>query len=110
MSQHEPGAKLDHGKARLGLVLGGFAMALMDVGRVGTFGAEKYSDNGWMSVENGEQRYLDAMLRHLVAFMSGEESDSESGLPHLAHAAWNALAIHELHIRNTNATPRSSSG
>ena len=46
-AQHEPGAKLDSGKIRPSLVLGGFARALAEVSAVGTFGAEKYSDNGW---------------------------------------------------------------
>lgn len=41
----ESGAKLDAGKPRLGLVLCGFARALQEVGKVGTFGAAKYSDN-----------------------------------------------------------------
>ena len=45
---HAPGAKLDQGKIRMGLVMGGFARALLAVGEVGTFGANKYSDNGWM--------------------------------------------------------------
>jgi len=43
---HDAGAKLDHGKVRVGLVLGGFSRALMEVCEVGTGGAAKYSDNG----------------------------------------------------------------
>lgn len=38
---NEVGAKLDAGKNRLGLVLGGFARALQEIGRVGTYGANK---------------------------------------------------------------------
>jgi len=93
-----PGAKLDKGKNRLGLVLGGFSKALEEVGHVGTFGANKYSDNGWMSVPNGLARYEDALLRHTLA-SKREALDPESGLPHLAHRAWNALAVLELHLR-----------
>lgn len=98
MDPHEPGAKLDAGKLRLGLVLGGFAEALTEVGRVGTYGAEKYSPNGWKSVENGEERYLDALYRHLLADAQCEESDPDSGLLHLSHACWNMLALLELRI------------
>ena len=36
----EKGVKLDEGKNRLGLILGGFSRALWEVGRVGTFGAK----------------------------------------------------------------------
>lgn len=92
MNQHEPGAKLDAGKNRLGLVLGGFASALQEVGKVGTFGAGKYTDNGWQSVPDALERYTDAMYRHLLAEAAGERNDPETGLPHAAHAAWNALA------------------
>lgn len=94
-----PGAKLDDGKPRMSLVVFGFARALREVGKIGTFGASKYSDNGWMEVPNGYQRYSDAMLRHLLAEGTGEKHDPESGLHHAAHAAWNALARLELELR-----------
>lgn len=93
---HAPGAKLDAGKNRLGLVLGGFTRALQEVGKVGTFGAAKYTDNGWVSVPNGQTRYTDAMFRHLLKEAEGEANDPDSKLKHAAHAAWNALARLEL--------------
>ena len=93
VNQHEPGAKLDTGKPRFGLVLSGFAKALTEVVRVGTFGADKYTDNGWQSVPNAKARYTDALYRHLNAHHQGEQHDPESKLLHLAHVAWNALAI-----------------
>lgn len=96
LDAHTPGAKLDSGKNRLGLVLGGFAAALQGVGRVGTYGASKYTPEGWKYVEGGRERYWDALWRHLLAYAGGEMIDSESGLPHLAHAAWNILAVIEL--------------
>lgn len=92
----EKGVKLDKGKNRLNLVFSGFATALWRVGEVGTFGANKYTDNGWQSVEKPEERYTSAMLRHLFKSYQGEYIDRESGLPHLAHVAWNALAVLEL--------------
>lgn len=94
--QHEQGAKLDSSKTRLGLVLLGFAKALEEVGKVGTFGANKYTDNGWGTVPNGQERYTDAMLRHIFSEASGEDVDQDSGLLHASHAAWNALARLEL--------------
>jgi len=93
---HEPGAKLDAGKPRPWLVLGGFRNALMEVVKVGTMGAAKYSDHGWLQVPDAQSRYLDAALRHIL---DTEEFDKESGLPHLAHAAWNVLAVLELRMR-----------
>lgn len=93
---HDPGAKLDAGKNRLGLVLGGFSNALAAVGALGTYGANKYTDNGWRSVPNGVERYTDALWRHLLAEAGGDALDGDTGLPHAAHAAWNALARLEL--------------
>lgn len=101
LSPQSPGAKLDAGKNRLGLVLGDFSQALWEVGLVGTFGAAKYSDGGWLAVENGSQRYLDALYRHLL-LMQTESHDVQSGLRHLSHLAWNALAILEIEIRNSD--------
>ncbi len=90
--QHESGAKLDQGKNRLGLVLNGFSGALQEVGEVGTYGANKYSDNGWVDVPKGLERYTDAMYRHLMKEASGETLDPDTKLLHAAHSAWNALA------------------
>ena len=98
-SPHEAGAKLDAGKRRDGLVLLGFSRALAAVSAVGTHGANKYTDNGWMSVPNGQARYTDAMLRHLLSEASGELTDKDTGRLHAAHVAWNALARLDLMIR-----------
>jgi hypothetical protein len=98
-AQHENGSKMDAGKPRLSLVLGDFAHALIAVGHVGTFGAQKYTDSGWMTVPNGRERYTDALLRHLLKEQGGEENDPETGLYHASHAAWNALARLELLLK-----------
>lgn len=95
-----PGAKADKGKNRVGLVVTGFAYALEEVSKVGTMGAEKYTDRGFLSVLDGEKRYTDAMMRHFLQEETIGPIDSESGLLHMAHVAWNALARLELHLRN----------
>lgn len=99
---HEPGAKLDAGKNRLGLVFFGFTRALQAVGKIGTYGANKYTDNGWESVPKGQQRYTDALLRHLLREAEGEILDPDTNLHHAAHCAWNALARLELMLREEN--------
>ncbi len=95
---HTPGAKLDAGKNRLGLVVLGFSRALEQVGRVGTYGAQKYTPNGWMSVPEGIDRYTDAMVRHLLS-ESREATDTDTNHLHAALAAWNALARLDLMLR-----------
>ena len=95
---HLPGMKYDEGKPNLSLVFGGFNKALLDVGYIGTFGARKYTPNGWKDVENLYERYSSALLRHMFAAMSSRVKDiydNETGRLHLAHVAWNALALTE---------------
>lgn len=94
------GYKLDTGKPALDIVLGDFAKALVMVGRVGTKGLEKYPPSNWLGVEGAQTRYQSALLRHYFSYKEGVEIDDESGLPHLAHAAWNALAALELYLRS----------
>ena len=101
----DPGAKLDAGKNRLGLMMGGFPRALEAVGQVSTFGANKYSPGGWQHVEDGVVRYTDALYRHLLAEARGEDVDLDSGLLHAAHSAWNALARLELMLRGPKLSP-----
>jgi hypothetical protein len=91
------GVKLDHGKPQVGLMLTDFSHALLAVAEVATYGAKKYgAPSGWQRVPDGLRRYTDALGRHMLAGMSGEEVDAESGLAHQAHLAWNALALLEL--------------
>ena len=58
-----------------------------------TFGARKYAPNSWQNLPNGYDRYKAALFRHIVQYEKGETLAPESGLPHLAHAAWNALVL-----------------
>ena len=94
---HTPGAKLDAGKNRMALVLRGFARALALVGEVGTYGAGKYTPNGWKEVPDGEERYLDAAFRHLFEDAL-DPLDSDTNLHHLAQAVWNLLAVLEFRL------------
>ena len=85
------GVKYDKGKPKCGLMAFGFARALIEVSKVSTMGAEKYGANTWQGVSS--DRYLDALFRHLLAWLNGEMTDPESGLSHLAHVTWNSLAL-----------------
>lgn len=92
------GRKEDTGKPRPSLVTGGLSRAVEAVVEVATYGAGKYADNGWESVDNGVQRYTDAMVRHLLA-ETRELRDPESGFLHAAAVACNALIRLELMLR-----------
>ena len=57
------------------------------------FGAQKYAPNTWKQLEDGENRYRGALLRHLVEHEKGNLRDDESGLLHAQHLCWNAIAL-----------------
>ena len=97
--QHAPGAKNDAGKMMASLLLG-FPRALWAIGEVATYGAKKYSRLGWEHVPNGEERYRDAAMRHLLMGQM-EECDQESGMPHEWHYAWGVLSALELKLRDS---------
>lgn len=86
------GIKLDEGKPRVGEMIQDFSIPLEYVAKIWAFGADKYSKGNWKCVENGFNRYSNAMVRHLMKESDGPGVDSESELLHAGHVAWNALA------------------
>ena len=105
---HQPGAKLDAGKAAVfqGLI-DYFPRACLAVAEVSTFGASKYAWKGWETVPDGINRYSNAGMRHKLYEAMGEKFDRDSGLLHKAHDAWNALAALELTLRKTDNADQS---
>ena len=99
VADDKAGLKYDDGKIKPRLIMEGFPRALTAVIEVATFGANKYTEHGWVTVPEGINRYTDAMGRHLLAEAKGEVLDAESKLKHAAHSAWNALARLELILR-----------
>lgn len=85
------GVKYDSGKPKMSLIP---PDALVEVGKVMTFGAEKYDENNWRKGINYE-RLLSAAERHIVKFGSHlwDDVDEESGVNHLAHAVVNLLML-----------------
>lgn len=103
IDQHTPGAKVDAGKVRMHLITGGMARAITEVAKIGTFGAAKYTDGGWVHVPDGFRRYEDAQQRHAAKRHMGETHDEDSQLLHLAHETWNAMAKLDLYLRDQEA-------
>lgn len=79
-------AKFDHDKPRLSLVP---MQIVWDVAEIREYGTKKYKDpDNWKRVEM--DRYVDALLRHTLAFVEDHDSvDEESGLAHYKHMACN---------------------
>lgn len=85
------GTKFDDGKPRLAEMIIDFKEPLLELCKVWEFGAKKYSKSNWKLVENGKDRYTNALLRHLIA-EEDKLTDDETELLHSAHIAFNALA------------------
>lgn len=77
--------------------------------RVHGFGIFKYPDEGgapnWTKGTPWSWMY-DAAQRHLLAFWSGETINPESGLPHLAHAAWMLDILMEFEFKGLGTDDR----
>lgn len=65
---------------------------LAEVARVYGFGAKKYSPWNWLKGYDWSLT-IDALGRHIEAFKSRQSLDPESGLHHLAHAAFHLFAL-----------------
>jgi hypothetical protein len=91
--------KYDAGKPQMDLVP---LSSVYAVAEVMTFGAKKYSPNGWKTVPDAINRYTAAMLRHMTAIQNGEVIDPDSGLPHADHVACNALFLSWLRRQELN--------
>jgi len=74
--------KFDDGKTKFGLIPPRAIKAIADVL---TYGANKYHAHNWCQGADWS-RYIDAMQRHINAWVCGEDIDPESGHHHLAHA------------------------
>lgn len=79
----EGGTKHDKGKPPMSLLDRKWLEGTADVL---AFGAQKYAAHNWRKGIS-YSRLADAALRHLMAFVDGEDTDPESGLPHLHHAS-----------------------
>ena len=100
-SVSSPGQKFDAGKSPVGQgVFEYFPRALLGVGLISAYGANKYSvpyaDKNWTRVPDARNRYRDGEARHFVSEAVDGLYDPESGLLHALHKAWNALAEVEL--------------
>ena len=93
-----PSQNYNTGKHRPSLVLKDMANSFHELIKVREAGIAKgYDRMNWAESigTDDAQRFLDenadSMFRHLMAYMSGEEYDKESGCHHLAHVACRAF-------------------
>lgn len=90
--------KYDQDKLRMDLIP---VSAFTGLAEVLTMGAKKYGANSWQNLPDFNNRYYGALLRHLIAWRSGELIDQESGLSHLKHALANIAFLIDQSDKNS---------
>lgn len=83
------GARYNHNKTRYDLIP---LSTLKDCADVFSYGANKYAEWNWAKGMKWSVPYACA-LRHLQAWYEGEDTDPESGLPHLGHVMCNLVML-----------------
>lgn len=92
--QGTQGVKYDSDKLQYTLIP---PLALKEVARNLTIGLKKYPErNNWKKVPNAQERYLDALYRHLEAHRAGELFDPDSSVPNMYHLA--AVAVNAMFL------------
>jgi len=80
--------------------------ALEAESKVWMMGMEKYGRNNWENLWGDETKnvVMQSAMRHMMAIMSGEDIDNESGQPHAAHVRCNMAML----IRYYNEMEKSN--
>lgn len=101
-SGDEMGNRFNEGKAKLNLIPPEF---INDLGKVFTYGAEKYGEDNYTKGLPYSNCAASAM-RHLNAFMRGEDNDKESGYSHLLHVTSNMAMLYYQTLNMPNCDDR----
>lgn len=96
------GTKYDQDKPRTDLLS---SIALIEVAKVMGHGAKKYQEHNWRQGIKWS-RLLGAAMRHLLAYMRGEDKDPETGLSHMAHLACCAMFLIEYSVTHKDLDDR----
>jgi len=85
--------KWDSGKLKYSLILPEFLEEMAKVLTLGEINHPPEADGSpsWQQVK--EERYIDAMIRHLQAYRMGGRLDEDMGTHHMSHVAVNAMFI-----------------
>jgi hypothetical protein len=103
MHENQPiGTKYDQDKLQYSLIP---SHALEQIAKNLTVGLKKYKErDNWKKVDGAEQRYLDALYRHLEAHRRGELYDTDSSVPDMLHMA--AVAVNAMFLLEFMLDPK----
>lgn len=86
--------KSDEDKPMISLIEPSF---IIGIAEVMTYGAKKYGINNWKQATSKDiRRIKDSLLRHTLAYTSGELLDPETHLSHSYHATCNLMFLNYL--------------
>lgn len=91
LNGEDKGKKYDGGKPMVQLLS---PIAMTEIAKVMTFGATKYGANNWRE-GIAWTRVVGAVLRHIFAWLGGQDLDPETGISHLAHASCGLMFLLE---------------
>ena len=89
------GLRYNTGKPEMSMVLEA-NKAMEGVAKVLMHGKAKYHRGNWLG-GLAHMGIVDCLMRHLTAYVSGEDKDAESGLPHVDHVLANALFLSQMY-------------
>lgn len=98
----DPALKYDGGKPGVELLP---TDALEEIAKVLDYGAQKYAAHNWRKGMKWG-RLAGALLRHVFAWLRGEDRDEESGHLHLAHAGCCVLFLLSYVLTGTGTDDR----
>ena len=96
------GIKFDYGKPPMWLLP---RIPLIEIAKVLDFGAAKYKPHNWRGGMKWS-RLASALLRHIFAWLEGEDADEETGLSHLSHAGCCLIFLLEYEARGLGEDDR----
>lgn len=85
---------------------GGDPLSYIELAKVYAMGEAKYDRYNYLK-GYAWSLSVDALFRHLFAFLSGEDRDPESGLLHTSHVAWHAQALTSFQLRGVGTDDRA---
>jgi len=83
LEEAESGTKHDQGKTEWSLLP---FETLEEVAKIMMWGRDKYGHENWKQVKGGKSIFLDDAIRHIIAALSGQAKDHETGFKHISHA------------------------
>ena len=102
----DAGLRYNDGKPKYAMALRLVSMvALRGLTAVLEFGAKKYAADNWKKGLSWNAT-VDSLMRHLIAFVGGENIDPESGLPHVHHIQCNAMFLAHFYETKTGTDDR----